>query len=325
MKNRFSVLLGIILICACLLIPIVGATDLKAEHVTSYSFDAPAGQVIYQIYVDQLPMGVGQAHTLTVGSATYYLEIESSNPNSIYYNFDISLTFPNGTVQNVQKSMVWLPGAGYRVIIQPVFIQAESKTPQWAVDLMIGTSNTSIKAAINTDPEGWTAYDAIPFTGAQGTFSNTVTNVYLYTMTNADFQRHANMYDPNQGLGQLGSSVVQWGWESILGFVNRIPILGPQFVSLLTILGAIVQELILWLVWILRNLPTVIAGTEVTICILAVVFAGKKPKPDRVAKNIFNYNVAVFRGFIWIFDLVFTWLRSFVELIAHLVQALKPL
>jgi len=325
MKNRLSVFLGLVLIFFCLLIPIAIAAELKASQVSAYSFDAPSGNVIYQIVVDQLPMGTSQEHTLTVGSATYYLQIASSNPYSIYYNFDISFTFPNGTVQNLHRSMAWLPGAGYRVVIQPVFIQAETKMPQWTVDLMIGTSNTSMQAAINTDPGSWTAYDAIPFTSAQGSFSNTLTNVYLYTMTYSDFQNHANMYDPNKGLGQLGASVFTWAWDSVLGFINMVPVVGPEFVSLITILGAIVQELVSWLVWILLNLPMVIAATEVTICILAVVFAGKKPQPDRVAKNIFNYNVAVFKGFIWIFDLVYTWLREFIGLVASIIQALKPL
>ncbi len=309
-----------------LLLPGVHALELKATQVATYSFDAPDGNVIYQILVDQLPMGVNQTHTFKCGAATYYLTIESSNPYSIYYDFDIGFTFPNGTTQNLHKSVTRLPGAGYKTNIQPVYAQAESASfVVWTVDLEIGTSNQSVTAAINTGPAGWTPSDSIPFTSAQGTFGNTLTNVYLYTMTNADFQNHVVTYDPVYGLGNLGSTVFQWAWETILGFINQIPGIGPQFVSIIDILVKVIEELIFWIVWILTNLSWIIAALEVTIVMAAVIFAEKKPKAETIVKNMVQYNIAVFKGFIWAVDLVYTWLREFIVMVATAVGGIKPL
>jgi hypothetical protein len=299
---------------------------MEALQVSQYTFDAPAGNVIYQILIDSVPMGTNQTHTLTVGSATYLLDIKSSNPYGIYYDFDIGWTLPNGTTQTIHKSITRLPGAGYKTVIQPVYMQAESAYfVLMTVDLEIGTTNQSVSAGLNTNPAGWNPSDAIPFTSAAGDFSGTPTNVYLYSMTSADFVAHVVTYDPVYGLTSLGSVVFQWAWDSVLGFINQIPIIGPQFVSIILVLGAVLQEFIIWITWIISNLPLVIAALEITIMMLAAVNAGNKPNPAKVMRNIFRYNVSVVQGFIWCIGIVYTWAREFIMLIAGVVGALKPL
>lgn len=323
-KNK--IILIFLTLFFCITLPPVNATELTALQVPAYSFDAPSGNVIYQIIVDQMPMGANQSHTLTVGSATYFLEIATSNPYGIYYDFDIAFTFPNGTTQNVHKSATRLPGAGYKTTIQPVYVQAESLSFMvWTIDLGIGTSNSSVSAGLNTGPVGWSPTDALPFTSASGTFTGGNTNVYLYTMTVNDFTNHVLTYDPAWGLTSLGSMVFQWGWNSVIGFLNQIPVIGPQFVSTITILATIAEEILSWLIWIVTNLSMIIAALEVTIVLLAFVMAEKKPKLETVLKNIYNYNVGAVLAFVGGFNLVYTWLRDFVELIAHTIGALKPL
>lgn len=304
----------------------VQAVRMEALQVSQYTFDAPEGNVIYQILIDSVPMGTNQSHTLTVGSATYLLEVKSSNPYGIFYNFDIDWTLPNGTTQTIHKSITRLPGAGYKTVIQPVYMQAESAYfVLMTVDLEIGTTNQTVSAGLNTNPMGWNPSDAIPFTSAAGEFSNTPTNVYLYSMTSADFVRHVVTYDPVYGLANLGSTVFQWAWEAVLGFINQIPVIGPQFVSIILVLGAVLQEFIIWITWIISNLPLVIAALEITIMMLAVVNGGTNPNPAKVMRNIYRYNVSVVQGFIWSIGIVYTWAREFIKLIADVVGALKPL
>jgi hypothetical protein len=317
----------VILLFLLALIPSpVQAVRMEALQVPQYSFDAPEGNVIYQILIDSVPMGTNQTHTLTVGSATYLLDIKSSNPYGIYYDFDIAWTLPNGTTQTIRKSITRLPGAGYKTVIQPVYMQLESAYfVLMTVDLEIGTTNQSVTAGLNTNPQGWNPSEAIPFTSAAGTFGGTPTNVYLYSMSAADFVAHVQTYDPVYGLANLGSTVFQWAWSAVLGFINQIPIVGPQFVSLILIMGAIIQEILIWLTWIISNIPLVLAALEITIMMLAVVMAGNKPTPARVARNIFRYNVSVAQGFLWCFTLIYTWAREFILLIAGVVNALKPL
>lgn len=319
-------LIGFIITLFYLTLPPAQAVEMKALQVSQYSFDASAGNVIYQILVDQVPMGTNQTHTLTVGSATYFLNIESSNPYGIYYDFDIAWTLPNGTTQNIHKSITRLPGAGYKTVIQPVYTQAESDYfVLMTVDLEIGTTNHSVTAGLNAGPGGWNPSDAIPFTSASGQFSGTPTNVYLYSMSSADFVKHVVTYDPVYGLTNLGSTVFQWAWDNILGFISQIPIVGPQFVSIILILGAIVQVFIIWIVWIVQNWMMILASIEITIGMLAVIFAEKSPKPKTVAKNIYRYNIAVVTGFIWSFNLVYTWTREFITMVATVARALNPL
>jgi hypothetical protein len=325
-RDHKPILLIFAMLIFCITLPPANAVELRALNVPSYSFDAPSGNVIYQIIVDQVPMGTNQTHTLTVGTATYYLNVETSNPYGIYYDFDISWTLPNGTTTTVHKSVTRLPGAGYKATIQPVYVQAESASFMvWTIDLGIGTSNSSISAGINTGPVGWSPSDALPFTSAAGDFGGVDTSVYLYTMLASDFTNHVTTYDPVWGLSSLGSTVFQWGWDGVLGFINQIPVIGPQFVTLITILAVIISEIIIWLVWILTNLPMVIAALEITIVMLSVAMAGAKPSIGKVCRNIFNYNVGAVKAFIGAFDLIFTWTREFIAMIAHVIGALKPL
>jgi hypothetical protein len=325
-KWKLPIILGILVFLFFITLPPAQAVEMTATQVSSYSFDAPAGTVIYQILIDAMPMGTNQTHTLTCGGATYLLTIQSSNPYSVYYDFDIGWTYPNGTTTTIHKSITRLPGATYKTNIQPVYSQLESAyNVMWAIDLEIGTTNTSVYTGINSGPAGWSASDAIPFTSVEGEFGGYNTNVYLYDMSVADFQKHVVEYDSVYGLKNLGANFFSWAWDQILAFINNIPIIGPQFVSIITILGGIVAEILSWIVWIITNLPMIMAAVEVTIFVCAFLFAEKNPKPETVIKNIFKYNVAAVTGFIWLFNLVYTWIRGLVELVAHVVGALKPL
>ena len=325
-KWKIPILLAIAAVLFFLTMPPVSAVEMRAMDIPSYSFDAPAGTAIYQILVDQLPMGANQSHTFKCGDATYFLKIETSNPYSIYYDFDISFTFPNGSTQKLHKSVTRMPGAGYKTNIQPVYTQAETLSfVVWTIDLEVGTSNQSVKADINTGPAGWSPSDAIPFTSAAGEFGNHKTNVFLYDMSISDFQNHVVKYDPVFGLSNLGSTVFQWTWETVLGFINQIPGIGPQLSTILELTAAIIAEIVFWLVWIVVNLPMILAAAEVTIFVCAFIFAEKNPKPETVLKNFFNYNKAAVLGFIWLFEKVYDWSIRFITMVATVIRALNPL
>ena len=57
----------------------------------------------------------------------------------------------------------------------------------------------------------------------------------------------------------------------------------------------------------------------------AVMFAGNNPKGTQVAKNIFNYNVEVAKGFLWLFNMIFVWTTTLISMVTDIVKALKPL
>jgi hypothetical protein len=142
-KNSILIFLGIFLLALMGCAPGAFAEPLlNPEHytvsditsVSSYSVTAPDGYYIYEIIVDPLPMGTNQTHTLYYGGTPFILTIGTAQNYLIYNVFDISLTYPNGTVQTKEVTVtrasigqvIGIPTT-YQTIIQPVFTEPEGK------------------------------------------------------------------------------------------------------------------------------------------------------------------------------------------------------
>ena len=311
----------------------VHAEEHKFMDTSSYSIDAAEGHVIYQIIVDDVPMGTTQDHTLVVsGGDIYHLNIITSNPGPYYthYNFDIVFTHPNGTEEKISKYLDRLPWAKYKLTLQPVYAQAQGLSNMMiAIDLDVGLTKESASVGLNTQPRGWDPSKGLSFISASGDYHETPTNTFVHVMSMSDFQEHVVNYDPIYGvkntLKTITSSAFQWAWDAIIGFIEQIPVIGPQFIIIIEILGTLITEFTSWLLWIIANIPLIIAGGEVTIVMFAVIFAGNNPKGTQVAKNIFNYNVEVAKGFLWLFNMIFVWTTTLISMVTDIVKALKPL
>lgn len=308
-----------------LLICPVSAEVMSAYDVSSYSVAANPGNVVYQIIVDPVPMGTNQTHVLIYNGATFLLTIGSKQTNYVIHDFDISLTYPNGTVESKHVSTWRVSSGSYKTTIQPVFTQAESLTNSYlTVDLEVGL--TPVSAGFNTQPAGWLANTAIPFTSASGDLGYT-TNVFVWQMSMEDFENNVVNYNPIYGVKNLGETVFQWTWDSVLGFIGMIPVIGPLFLTVLDIAGTVIAEMVFWLSWIVARGPAVILAAEVLIGMAAVINS-KSARPEKrlykLVKNLIDYNVMVLKGFIWLFEKVFEWTKEIIKLISYIIQALKP-
>lgn len=296
-------------------------STISAEQVSSYSIVPPTDYIIYSIIIDPVPIGINQSHVLNYNGQVYLLTIGTTSTLAIYHTFDISLTEPNGNTSTVQLTHVGVQ-QNYKTTIQPIYLEMQSiSNPLVTIDLYAGL--TPLTAAFNTVMmTGYNRSTAIPFTAASGTLG-TVTNVFCEIMTMDEFQNNVVNWDPFNGITRLGSQVVEWTWTKVLGLFNAIPVIGPMFVSIMSAVGTIGGEILFWLLWFIENLPAMIAAVEVTICMFAFIMAGKNPKPEIVAKNIYNYNVAAVMGIVGGISVLVSWLAPLMQVIAAVIEIIK--
>lgn len=314
--------LGILALVLLALVGPAAALVSEAHDVNAYSVTAEPGYVIYEIIIDNIPIGVNQTHVLNYNGATFQLSINTWSSYGIWKNADVTMIFPNGTTQTVHTSATTIVGQ-YKTTIQPVFAQAQSGTIAFlTVDLMIGINPVAVQ--FSTAPLGWNPSTAIPFSAANGDIGAN-TNIFVHQVTTADFQNHVVNYDPLFGAINLGSQVFSWAWSGVLGFINMVPVIGPAFVTFLNFVGIILPELIFWLEWILANFPAILLSAETLIIMLAIANTPKKASITRTMENFYRYHVGLFNGFFRLLEITRDFTVTIIDLIAKIVQALKPI
>lgn len=313
-----------VLICLMLvLFAPVSALTITAESVGSYSVAAEDGMVIYQITINELPIGTNQTHTLVSAGNVYLLSIETYDEYG-WKNADITLQTPNGSTQTAHVSSLGLMINSYKTTIQYVYPQAYSGTGMLAVHLTVGLTPAS--AAFNAGAMGWDPSNSLAFSAASGNLGGGTTTVYVEEMTGEDFANHVTNYDPVYGLGNLGGQVFQWTWNAVLGFISMIPVIGPIMVRMIQVMGGVLGTGLFWFIFVVANFPAILAGVETLIIIMALINAGKgKNSFSKLAGNIYRYNVEFVRGILTLVDLVWSWGKSAVEMITSIVNALKPI
>ena len=315
---------------ALLMIP-AGAADtttITATDVSQYSMSASYDHYIYQIIIDSLPIGTNQTHVLNSNGATFLLNIKSWNEYVIYNNFEVSMTYPNGTTEVIHALTTRVSDGTYKTTIQPIWSQLQSMTPAWKVDLIVSTNPTTVSFnSYVTSPggviPGSNTTQPIPFTSVSGEFSGQRTTVYAYEISKQGFQDEITDYNPfNTG---IWGDFFKWTWSAVLGFFGMIPIIGPMFVTVMEFIYTIAAQMIFWIAYIITNSWLIIGGLEVLIAMMAFLLAGKRPTPERVVKKWVNYNVRAVKGFIYYVDILYHWLREFINTVANVVNGLKPI
>jgi hypothetical protein len=105
-----------------------------------------------------------------------------------------------------------------------------------------------------------------------------------------------------------------------------IPVIGPIAVGLLEVMGGVLGTGYFWLVFVVSNFPAILGGVECLILMMAVINAGSgKNSFSRLGKNIVSYNARFLYAVVTLVELVFNWTVRIVEMVASVVNALKPI
>lgn len=321
----------LMLVMAACLVPATAIT-IPADDVGSYAYTTEKGYVIYKVVVDNLPVGSNQSHIFYYGGYPFRLEVDTWKENWGLTTFaKARFTYPNGSVQESQTYTSTLTD-NYKTTIQPVFrldssVLESGVSPLIKVDLQIGLA-PEISTEFNALPIiGYDAETAIPFKSASGQFSNFgVSDVYVYVVTEQEFEDTIKKYNPLAGIPDLGAAVFQWTWDSVIGFLNMIPVIGPYIGVFIQYTGIVIVFVSFWVGFMVLNAPAIVWGAEVLIMAFATINAPSGTRAfGGIYKNMYNYNKSLVNLFVDAFNVFKELVIAIVDLVTSVVNALKPL
>jgi hypothetical protein len=326
---------ALMLLIAVLVCPVSAAIEnrtVEIAEVSEYSVVADNDWIIYEIIINPVAMGKNQTHYLYYDNAEFVLTVGSYTQSYIYHNFDIGLTYPNGTT--VTTHAVWT-GASlgtYTLDIQPVFYHAQSVNTALSVWLNVGISDPllvefyTLPADVCTGGDYCSKYvateSAIPFTEASGILG-AETTVYVYEMTETEFVNNVQTYNPGYGWSALTADAVSWMISQAIFLIGLIPLFGPGFLALMEIAGGLVGGFIWWILWLWDRWYAIIFAIEVFIGLLAVINSSKTVSLKSVGKNMYEYHVIIYGGLVWLFDKARELVTWIIDRITNIIASIK--
>jgi hypothetical protein len=317
---RRNLLLGILLISLLISVPVQGI-QVDAVNTDRYIVNTDPGYVIYQIIINDIPVGTNQTHLLYQSGGTFLLEIHSAQSYGLHNEFWINLSYPNGTTVSQYRDTWRISRGVYKTTIQPVFAQMESLTfVAWTIDLQVGLS--PLAAEFNTAPASWDPASAIPFSMAQGTIG-TATDIHVYEMATSEFNSNVVNYNPSYGLSNLAGQVFQWSYTAVIGFLNQIPVIGPEMVSIVDFIGSLGGWFVFWITFLKDHIWELVIGIEALIAMFAVINNKKGSLEDFISLMV-EYNLKTISGGIRVVEMAYNLIGQAIDVIAKIIQALKP-
>jgi hypothetical protein len=333
-KIRWGIFVLLLLI-AVMIIPVSAASENRTVEITDvseYSIVADDEWIIYEIIVNPVAMGKNQTHYLYYDSAEFVLTVGSYTESYIYHNFDIGLTYPNGTTTTTHAVWTGASLGTYTLDIQPVFYHAQSVNTALSVWLNVGISDpllvefNTLPADVCTGGDYCSKYvaaeSAIPFTEASGSLG-AETTVYVYEMSESEFVNNVQTYNAGYGWTALTEETVAWLISQAMMLIGLIPVFGPAFLKLMEIAGGLVLGFIWWILWLWDRWYAIIFAIEVFIALIAVVNSSKNVSLKSVGRNMYEYHVIIYGGLVWLFDKARELVTWIVDRITNIIASIK--
>lgn len=251
-------------------------------------------------------------HTFWLNSygQVYQLDINVESTQNVLWEADITLTYPNSTIETVtvsQAQVAW----DYNILIQ---VTDEDLIHVVDADLVIGLN--PLTAGWNMEAAGLED-NYIPFSEVVGTSTEPM-DVSVYLFTPEEFQ------DVQEGnIFTSFGSFLEWSWDLILDFIEAIPGVGPYAVALLEITVMTLEEIFWWINFLL------IENIEISILLVEFFIIGHALMSTSsligLLKRILDDHIAVFhftvRCIFYMKDLV-VWV---IKMATDIITAIKPI
>jgi hypothetical protein len=330
-KTNYSFSFLLFLICFLLLCPRAGAVTVNEYNdVTYFSETASDGHCIPSIYILNCPKNSVQDITLEAEGLNYEICVESEKDLSTWYawNFNVTLTNPDGEVVSQQVSKYALALSTYDIKIQYYYLDS-SDINAYQLTLYIEVSPT-LNAAFGAPYSDNSTYIPLAYSSISVSSSQKVDGK-VYIATSEEFAKQKaqdEVYRYTEGLGR----VFYWTWDMILDIVSKVPFIGSYLSVILEIAGAIIGEIIFYAKLFLWEYPLTILGVILDLVILHSISEGKAAHGRKHGyqasikmvqvlisdiKKLIEFGVLVFSTLISIFT-------SLLSTIADFISSLKP-
>ncbi len=276
-------------------------------QVTYFEASPPDDMYIVQIEAGNIHNAADHAFLLNSYGQIYELDVDVDSIANVWWEADISLTYPNGTIETEHLSQV-ATAWDYDIEIQ--FSNPIGTDTIIDVDLYIGLKPLS--AQWNAIPPG-SQVNYIPFSAVAGTSTEPM-DVTVYFLTGDELQ------DIQQG--DILGSFFSWSWQAILDFVEAIPGIGPYFAAFLDITVMVLEEGFWWFNFLfIENIEITILTIEFFIVAHSMLSTSSL---IGLLKRIVDDHIAIFsmaiRCILFVRDLIM-WV---IDAVTSIIQAIKP-
>ncbi|WOF16822.1 hypothetical protein F1737_09030 [Methanoplanus sp. FWC-SCC4] len=324
---NFKILSVLFLLLLIIVAPVSAKDEIWFFNTDDFTATATDTMMIQSIRAENLHEGTIQRFVFDSYGEAYNLEIKSYPKDWGWWNFDAICTYPDGSTQTQHLEKFAPISFDYDINIQSYWLYGELA---WETNIYVTLSPLSIEnyrqipIDDTTYPEGYPAvrYQPLAFSYIQGISNDIFEKVTVYYVNAEEFEKikSGDITLPFiEGVGDLFA----WTWEMVLGGISKIPYVGQFFVTVLQIAAIFIEEAIFWInLLFIQNWALFIMTMEFFVIGEAIYSTRNFMK---LLTRFVDNNVKIFKFFTWLATLAIDLVLKFVDAVAKIIQALKPI
>jgi hypothetical protein len=290
----------------------IEVTNLEPDSEQNFTMKSFSDDKVYQ-------MNVSSVHT---GPSSDLLHRRVG-----WWDFNISLTYPNGTTQYQTLDTFHSQAYTYDLYIQ--YVQGVEGDTAFDVNVYLAmipmrSSFTSLttQSDVNlnqTIPEEY-QYKLIPLSSVEGQ-STTYMDVAVHSMSMQEFDEHREN-SISRRVSEGISDIFSWTWDSVLNAASKIPFVGKHLESSLKIAGMLIDEILFWFDFlILKNWEITVLTFETVIIADAIYYTKSLPA---LFRRLIENHVKVVEFTISLINTITSIIGRIFLAIGNLIQSIKP-
>lgn len=242
MKRLILLTLALLLLAA----PAAAYDRYQSEQVTYYSIDAPADRTIVSTIVNNCPPNSEQVIVLDAYGDLHTLTVNSTRNTIGWWTFTVDYEYPNGTIAQQSFSTLEPFANFYNAKIQPYY-----GVDSWILRVDVYVSINPFKITGNK-----LEYDHMIIPQYMAYSSTTVTSsdpvdIEVHMVDEEAWEIIASGGDVlhrwSQSTKKVIGDALQWTWDTVLWFVEKIPFVGTFLVTTLILIALLADEIFFWL------------------------------------------------------------------------------
>lgn len=320
--NLSRAVLPLLLIVMLLAAPAAAYQKDEFQNMAAFHFIPQTGYAVYQVNLFDLDPGTTHLE-LTGSEGTYKLDIVATKSSLAWWNFDLTLTYPNSTTDTASIG-TWGPlNTDYDLKIQPLTADASDIFDVLAIQVYCGLipMNANFRGAIYTT--------VLIFNDIQGTTPG-YCDLTVYSDTLEGIRHILNndlIYILGNTLSNVGGEILYWSVDAVKAAVAMIPGVGEYFVDIIDISAAILYELSWYLWFFLIAEPELTVGFLEFFCIGEAVIASRGGARGIafLLRRVLDNHIRAYHFFLNMFRIMYEMILWVVEAFANVVNALKPI
>ncbi len=315
MDPRGGRLLLLALLVCCLIQGAVAA-EIFLEDVPRFNYSvAESNLVISQVNLYDLGEGITTVNLDAYGEL-YQLEVNCTREYyGAWWVWDVSMTYPNGTVSHeTLKNLA--PGAlDYDCFIQYWYLDMD-----WIFDADIYVD--FIPRSVTFQAPAPQTRGTLVFSSVSGSSANPF-DVKIFAVTEKELEKIRDN-DLFSQFGRFVNGIFLWTWNGVLWFVEQVPVIGPYLAAILELSGAAIGEIVAWGLFILENIEVIIMFVEGLILADALLSTRSRALMPLLRRIVDNH-VRVVKFSLWLLDIAVLFFTRLLDVVIKIVQTLKPL